>query len=168
MKYLVLLFSWNVGYREIRVEGLLKKLRRIENSKELKSSWGEYLVLMFLEDIGYCEIRREGLSKKLRRIENRLKNNRGVFGIVVFMRRWLSWNLKKRVVEYSVLFFSLNIGYREICVEGLWKKLRKIENSMLKSSRGVITRRIVEKLKKLRKIENSILKSSQKLSKMLS
>ena len=45
---------------------------------------------MFLWDIGYCEIRREGLSKKLRRIENRLKNNRGVFGIVVFMRRWLS------------------------------------------------------------------------------
>ena len=45
------------------------------------------------------------------------------------------------------------------------KKLRKIENSMLKSIQKVIVRlcrRIVNKLsKKLRKIENSILKSSQ-------
>ena len=39
----------------------------------------------------------------------------------------------------------------------LSKKLRKIENSILKTSREVIVRRIVEKLsKKLRKIENSI------------
>ena len=71
--------------------------------------------------------------------------------------------MKKRVVEYSVLFFSLNIGYREICVEGLWKKLRKIENSMLKSSQGVMMTFVKKLSKKLMRIENSTLKSYRKI-----
>ena len=73
------MFLWGIGYCEIRREGLLKKLRRIENFRI-----EEYLILLFLWGIGYREIRREGLSKKLRRIKNRLKSSRGVFGIVFF------------------------------------------------------------------------------------